>query len=326
MDKETSLARDSLLPSGFSDVLFPQGGHLHHEMSLLVNSFQEHGYRYIDAPLLEFEENYLKAANYSLQDQCFRMMDPQSKKMMVVRPDMTPQVARIASTRLSREERPLRLCYSGTCITVVPVSAEETRRQIVQTGLELIGPDSAHADVEVLQIGAQALRAIGIEDVSFDLTMPQFVPRWLDEKKIPKEEQEQLLKALESKDISTISNWGNACRPHLLSLLDASGDEQRALSILDGLKLPQKSARIYQRFKQTIMQLRRICPDLRITIDLADFKGWRYHTGVCVALFSGNYAQELGRGGRYLCQNGEPAFGLTLRPDVLLPMSHIVSH
>lgn len=73
--------------------------------------------------------------------------------MMVLRPDITPQIARMAATRVAGSPRPLRVSYAGPCVVVAPVAAEESSRQIMQTGIELIGPDSPEADAEVMSIG-----------------------------------------------------------------------------------------------------------------------------------------------------------------------------
>src|SRR6185437_2062742 len=91
------------------------------------------------------------------------------------RADMTPQVARIATTRLKDAARPLRLCYAGQ---VLRVGGSEIRpeRQVGQVGAELIGSDAVAADLEVVAVAAEALVALGIAGLSVDLTLPTLVP------------------------------------------------------------------------------------------------------------------------------------------------------
>ena len=107
-----------------------------------------HGYERVKPPLVEFEENLLSGAGAAMAQDTFRLMDPISQRMIGLRADMTPQVARIAATRLANAPRPLRLCYAGQ---VLRVKGSELRpeRQVGQVGAELIGADAAAADVEV---------------------------------------------------------------------------------------------------------------------------------------------------------------------------------
>ena len=100
--------------------------------------------------------------------------------MMGLRADMTPQVARIATTRLAHAPRPLRLSYAGQCLRVRG-SQLAPERQVAQAGIELIGADSPEADAEIVLVGAEALAAVGLTRLSFDLTLPTLVPALLDE-------------------------------------------------------------------------------------------------------------------------------------------------
>jgi ATP phosphoribosyltransferase regulatory subunit len=106
----------------------------------------------------------------------------------------------------------------------------------------------------------------------------------------------------------------------LIALLDATGAAEHTVAQLAELTLPPKARIVLDRLIDTVAAVREICPDLRMTVDPVEFRGWKYHTGVCVTLFAVGRSEELGRGGRYLCNDNEPACGLTLRPDVLFRM------
>jgi ATP phosphoribosyltransferase regulatory subunit len=101
-------------------------------------------------------------------------------------------------------------------------------------------------------------------------------------------------------------------------LLLASGSADRALAALASANLPDAARRLAQRLADTVAEIRAHAPALRLTIDPVEFRGFRYETGICVTVYAPGRHQELGRGGRYLCGETEPAIGLTLFPDALL--------
>jgi len=170
----------ALLPSGFRDVLPPEAEAEALAVETLMGVFAAHGYQRVKPPLLEFEEGFLSGAGGALAEYTFRLMDPLSHRMMALRSDTTPQVARIAATRLADAPRPLRLSYAGQCLRVRG-SQLSPDRQIARAGIELIGADSPAADAELVLVAAEALAALGLAEVSFDLTLPPFIPALLTE-------------------------------------------------------------------------------------------------------------------------------------------------
>src|SRR5579875_1481419 len=157
----------ALLPAGLRDLLPPDAETEARAVEAIMAAFAVHGYQRVKPPLLEFEDSLLAGAGADLADQTFRLMDPESRRMMGLRADMTPQVARIAATRLAGVPRPLRLSYAGQCLRVHGGQLAPDR-QMTQAGIELIGTDSTEADAEIVLVGAEALAALGLARVSFD--------------------------------------------------------------------------------------------------------------------------------------------------------------
>ena len=108
----------ALLPGGLIDLLPPDAEIEAEAVSAVMAVFAAHGYQRVKPPLLEFEDGLLTGSGAAMADQTFRLMDPESRRMMGLRADMTPQVARIARTRLAHAPRPLRLSYAGQCLRV----------------------------------------------------------------------------------------------------------------------------------------------------------------------------------------------------------------
>ncbi len=285
-------------------------------VSAVMGVFSGHGYQRVKPPLMEFEEGLLAGSGSAMAEQTFRLMDPESRRMMGVRADMTPQIARIASTRLAGQPRPLRLSYAGQCLRV-HASQLQPDRQVAQAGIELIGVDNPAADAEVVLLAAEALAAVGLDRISFDVTLPSLAPTLLDEAGIDGSARARLVHALDRKDAAAVAQGGGAIAGLLAELLLAAGPVGPALGVLEKARLGPASRPLYERLAATVAAIEAQA-ELRLTLDPLEFRGFRYHTGICVTVFAPGHYEELGRGGRYLSGDGEPATGITLYPDAML--------
>jgi ATP phosphoribosyltransferase regulatory subunit len=307
----------ALLPAGLRDLLPPDAETEASAVEALMTVFAAHGYQRVKPPLLEFEDSLLAGSGVAVADQTFRLMDPDSQRMMGLRADTTPQVARIAVTRLGGAPRPLRLSYAGQCLRVRGNQLAPDR-QVAQAGVELIGHDSPEADAETVVVAAEALAAVGLTRVSFDLTLPMLVPSLLDGAGFIGPGRVALSRALDRKDAAAVSRHGGGLAPTLTELLLAAGPADRALEALAEARLPGLAGALAERVAETVAAIRAAAPALRLTVDPVEFRGFRYETGVSVTVYAPGRHEELGRGGRYICGENEPATGLTLYPDAIL--------
>jgi ATP phosphoribosyltransferase regulatory subunit len=307
----------ALLPAGLRDLLPPDAETEASAVGALLRVFAGHGYQRVKPPLMEFEDSLLAATGAAMADQVFRLMDPDTHRMMAIRADMTPQIARIAATRMAHAQRPLRLSYNGQCLRVRATQLDPDR-QIAQAGIELIGPDSPQADAEILAVGAEALAALGLTRLSFDLTMPPLVPTLLEESGVTGEARSRLIFALDRKDAAAVAEHGGTLAATLTDLLLAAGPVPRALEALACAHLTPCARVLAQRLHDTVVAIQARAPGLKLTVDPVEFRGLKYHTGVCFTVYAPGHHEELGRGGRYICGDGEPATGLTIYPDAML--------
>ena len=127
-----------------------------------------------------------------------------------------------------------------------------------------------------------------------------------------------LTRALDRKDAAAVAEHGGALARLLTELLLVAGPVAPALEMLEAARLPPLAAALCARLHQTVQAILHQAPDVRLTLDPIEFRGLRYHTGVCVTVFAPGRREELGRGGRYVSGDGEPAGGLTLYPDAML--------
>jgi ATP phosphoribosyltransferase regulatory subunit len=311
------LPNPALLPAGLRDLLPPDAETEASAVEALMDVFAAHGYQRVKPPLLEFEDSLLAGSGAAVAEQTFRLMDPDSQRMMGLRADTTPQVARIATTRLVHAPRPLRLSYAGQCLRVRG-SQIAPDRQIAQAGIELIGHDSPEADAEIILVAAEALAAIGLNRISFDLTLPMLAPTLMDAAGITGTARTALARALDRKDAAEVAAHGGTLAPVLTELLLASGPADRALTTLRAAKLGGAGRALASRLADAVAAIRTRNPSLRLTVDPVEFRGFRYENGVSVSIFAPGKHEVLGRGGRYICGDAEPATGLTLYPDAIL--------
>lgn len=306
------LASKSLLPNGLRDGLPPDAAHEADIHNLVLATFAARGYERVEPPLVEFEESLLNGAGEALALSTFRLMDPVSQRMMGVRADMTPQIARIATTRLRKAPRPLRLSYGGPVLRVRgnPLQPE---REFRQAGVELIGAEESAADCEVVLLAFEALKAAGVKQLSVDLTLPTLVPGVCAELSLDAAKIRKIRTALDRKDAAALAAIGGKAAGMLGRLLESAGPVERALPVLQAASLPSAPAAERARLVQVVEVLGREAPELDITVDPVENRGFEYHSGLSFTFFARGVRGELGRGGRYLAGHaGEPSTGFSL--------------
>lgn len=308
----------ALLPSGLADLLPPDAGREETATRRMLDCFAEYGYERIKPPLLEFEDGLLDGAGAVHADQTFRLMDPASRRMLGVRADITPQIARIASSRLAAAPRPLRLCYAGE---VLRVRGAQLRagRQFRQVGAELVGAgNAAMGDAEAILMAADAIARLGVAGLSVDVNTPTLARAVCDSFAAAEADRARIALALRRKDGAALRTVGGPAVPVLDRLLAAAGAAGRGLARLSGVELPAPARALADRLAEVVELVAAGAPDLPLTIDPLESRGFEYHTGVSFTLFARGQRGELGSGGRYRTAGGEPATGFTMFTDALL--------
>lgn len=315
---DTPAPHPALLPAGFRDVLPPEGAQEARSVETIMDCFESYGYQRVKTPLVEFEETLFAGGGAATADQTFRLMDPGSQRMMGLRADTTPQIGRLAANRLASAPRPLRLAYAGQCLRVRGTHLQP-ERQIGQAGIELIGCDSAEADAEVILTAAAALAAVGLPDISIDLTAPRLVLFLMAQ--IEHQHRIALSRALDRKDRAAVLGFAGPQIGLLVQLLEATGPAERVIPALLAIDLPDVAKSHAVRLAETVAAIHFQNPGLALTVDPIEFRGYQYHTGICTTVFAPGRQAELGRGGRYSSGNAEPAAGITLYPDTIVQVA-----
>ena len=309
------------LPPGFHDALPPQAEREEEVIARLMALFHQHGYDRVRPSLVEYERSLFAAPDSeALRRRSLRISDPQSGRMLAVRPDITLQLRRLASTRLASQPRPLRLSYAGQALRLTG-SALRPARQISQAGLELIGwPATAapQASFEVLDAVLAALDAIGLARVTLDWVLPTLMPRFLAAAGLDREQRDALLTALDGKDTVQITALAGPHAEALQALRRAAGPWRDAWSALQQhaaiaplltpelTYLPALAERLEERW-----------PEAQLMLDPLERRGFQYQTGLSFSLFAPGLRGEIGRGGHYRIGE-EWAVGASLYVDSIL--------
>ena len=305
-----SQTQKGLLPAGLSDILYPKAQDQAKKIENLLDVFSNYGYLRVKPPLVEYEETLLSdGPGTMLKDSTFRIMDPLSQKMMALRSDVTAQISRIASTRLSHLARPLRLSYSGDVLRVKGDSFN-TERQKTQVGAELIGLENEFCDAEIILICLKALKSINIENITIDINLPFLREYFL--KDLSFSLKEEINKAIDLRDKKSLKKIKFNYSKIILDLMESSGDYSSATNFLSKLKLEGFINDVRDYYLGVIDIVAKNDSSIKISIDPLENRGFNYHTGLSFTIFSENLKGEIAKGGRYKTLNGETAIGCTI--------------
>jgi len=300
-----------LLPENISDVLPREARRLEATRRALLDLYSGYGYELVIPPLIEYVDSLLTGTGSDLDLRTFKLVDQASGRMLGLRADATPQVARIDAHILNRPGV-ARLCYSGSVLHARPQHPLAVREPL-QVGAELYGAAGSAADLEVLEIAVASLRTAGLARATIDLGHTGVVRALLDLAQLPAEAEDDILAALSTKDtpalIECVAGVTATVREGLIALSRLGGGVQ---TIAAARKALPGVAPIAAALDGLDMLAARCGAD-EVTIDLADLHGYRYLTGVTFAVHAPELANAVLRGGRY--DNIGKAFGRA-RPAV----------
>ncbi len=328
-------------PEGIEDLLPPQAEKLEFYRRELLDLYAASGYELIKPPVAEFVDSLLTGSGRDLSRETCTFVDQESGRTMGVRADTTPQVARIAASRLkAREGAPLRLCYAGDTLKARHNRARGSRNPY-QVGVELFNVPGAAGDAEILLLLLESMDALGLAPVTLSLGHAGLIKRILAACSLPQSEAEALLAHLNHKRYPAYRQWLEANLQHIPYDLQAlftdwfelSGE---AASVIDQAKAllaayPDMIAEL-DAVARLLPLLNAAAPHVRVFADLAEIRGYSYHTGLMFSTYvvdDYDRALVVARGGRYdgiaeafdnpMCATG---FSLDLRAvlDLLAPV------
>ena len=306
-------ASAALLPEGLRDTLPP---HADMEAVLLDRLFavlSGNGYERVRTPLAEFDRKLVPSVNPGgTRTEPFQFMDPASRRRLNLRADITPQVSRLAATRLAQWPRPLRLSYSGP---VLRVKGSQIRadREFLQVGAELIGSAAPPAVREVILLAVDALKALGLQGIALDLVTPDLLTDLAASEGLGPADTAMLLEAFDTKDAGALEALPAAAT--WAGLLDVVGPLDRALEALQALALPE-TAQESCGFLAAVARDLPLPPDVGASFDPGELRGFEFQHRLGFSLFADGVRGEVARGGCYFIDrpdgSREPAVGFSI--------------
>lgn len=295
-----------LLPEGIGEVLPEQAAHLENLRRKLLDTFACWGYQLVIPPFVDFLDSLLTGSGHDLDLQTFKLTDQLSGEMLGVRADMTPQVARIDAHHL-QHDGPTRLCYAGTVLHAVGDPLEKSRSPM-QIGAELYGHAGLESDYEVIRLMLEMLAISGLQNVHLDLGHVAIYRALAEQAGLNQQQESELFDVLQRKARTELVELlaGFAIDERFQAIFNAlpklnGGREvlDKADAVLAGLPCSGMIGAALADLRGIADKLRRDFPGLSVSFDLAELRGYHYHTGMVFAAFVPALGKEIARGGRY---------------------------
>ncbi|MGC2047614.1 MAG: ATP phosphoribosyltransferase regulatory subunit [Gallionella sp.] len=289
-----------LLPEYVEDMLPDEAWRVEQMRAQFLELLRKSGYQLVSPPLLEYAESLLIDDSRDVDLRTFKLVDQLSGRTLALRADITPQVARIDAHLLNRQGV-TRLCYAGSVLHTQPVGLTRTR-ELLQIGAELYGHSGLESDLEIQQLMLQSLILLGIKDVHLDLGHVGVFRALVSHAKLHKDLEGELFIALQSKDSAAlqalVQPLDAKLRSTLLAMPALYGDCDDVLARARKL-LPK-----HPEITSALDALQTVSGKLRslvssVGIDLADLRGYHYHSGMVFAAYHAGSHDAIALGGRY---------------------------
>jgi ATP phosphoribosyltransferase regulatory subunit len=292
-----------LLPEGVEEILPPKAMQLEHLRRTILDLFSTWGYEFVIPPMIEYLESLLTGTGEDLDLKTFKLIDQLSGRLMGIRADITPQVARIDAHLLKRDT-PTRLCYLGSVLHSRPSKSGETRSPL-QVGAELYGHEGVASDIEIVKLMLATLQQVGVGQTYIDLGHIGIFRTLSSSSTLNKEQQAAVFEALQRKAKDELKalykSWNvtDDASNALLDLVDLNGDVS-VLTEAEKLfkKLSPEVANYISELKVLADSIKDES-DISINIDLAELRGYNYHTGMVYTAFVPDHGEGIAFGGRY---------------------------
>ena len=286
-----------VLPDHIADVLPSEARHIEELRRLLLDTARSYGFELVSPPLLEHIESLLTGTGKALDLQTFKLVDQISGRMMGLRADTTPQVARIDAHLLNRVGV-TRLCYCGPVLHTRPDRPHATREPL-QLGAEIYGHAGLEADLEVLHLALDCLQAAQMGAVLVDLADARIVGALLEGLSLTDVTRGEVYAALASKNSALLAelvkNFPADIQSGLISLINLYGDASVLTKALQELPAKPQIQLAIEQLKWLSDQL----PQVTFQFDLADARGYAYYSGLRFAIYAKGASDAVIRGGRY---------------------------
>lgn len=324
-----------LLPEGVEEILPTEASHIEGLRRRILDIFRLWGYDFVITPPVEYLDSLLVGTGQDLRLQTFTLTDQLTGHLMGVRADMTPQVSRIDAHSLLREGIS-RLCYQGTVLHTKP-DAFGVGRSPIQVGAECFGHAGIESDVEILCLADEVLRAAGVQNPTLDLGHVGVFQSLMKVCELTPQQEKTFLDALQRKaktELTAALEHYSLAKP-VKALLSELPNFHGGLEVLEAARQQIKAlGSVSQGLLNALDELEAIAAaseerlEARLYFDLAELRGYHYHTGMVFNAYAPGYGQAIARGGRYDAigehfGRARPATGFSTDLNTLAALSEV---
>ena len=291
------------LPKGAKIYLPDEAAQKRRVEAELWNVFRKWGYREIVTSAYEYFDVLAQGTDQELQERMFRMVDRESGRLLALRADVTPQIARIVASRMREESKPLRLAYV-TNVFRYDEPHVGRYREFHQAGVELIGLPNPEGDAELIAMTVEGLRALGLERFQLDVGQADFFRGLLEDLSLDEGRSAELRSALGRKDVSALERIvaGLGAPAAVGELLLALPSLYGRADVLDRAELLVKNPRSEAALKN-LAEVYRLLTVYglaeSVLLDLGEVSGFDYYSGVHFEAYVSGLGAPLAGGGRY---------------------------
>lgn len=318
-----------ILPEGIEEILPSQSIQLEKICRQCIDYFLLWGYEFVIPPLIEYLEPLLIYNEEDLDLQTFKLIDQLNGRLMGVRADITPQIARIDAHILKREA-PTRMCYLGEVYRTRPERVGASRNPL-QIGAELYGHAGHDSDFEIINLLIMSLQHIGLKNFHINIGHLGIYSFLADNMALKDWQRAEIFNKLQTKATDEIKDllqqWhiDKQLTQDMLHLIELNGEPKTTLK--KAINLFQGKDTILSYINDLSYMIDRIyeCHDVELSVDLADSHGYHYHTGILFMAYANHSLDKIGLGGRYdnvskAFGRDRPATGFSLDAKVLLSL------
>ena len=306
----------NIIPEGFKDDVTFQVETEHKFKNIIIELFQNSGFKLVKTPLIEYAET-------DLDGNIFKIITNKNNKELIIRDDITMQVARLSQTRLLNKKRPLKLCYYGEVVRKKGTMLRP-ERQFLQIGAECIGESSFLADIEMMDLAYSALNSVGIKDITIEISSRIFFDHFINSFKGLKLINE-IKRLIKLKDLNSLLNiLDKKKHTYIENIFACTGAYQNKKKNLDKLQVNKSTTKEIENLKNIINGFSIKNKNIKIFLDLCEIDDKNYHSGLRFTFFANDVRGEIAKGGRYLVQNinqNNEATGFTCYMDTILRAS-----
>ena len=310
-----------VFPEGLK-VLLPEDARKEEHITRRINDFfYKNGYQPVKTPLMEYEKKERSEFFNPSEQDSFMLVEPETKKVLVLRSDITAQVANLASSKLKSYNRPLRLCYSGEVLRNSK-NIYQTDRQFKQIGAEIIGAPGNKGLIEIIDITVSVLKNLNINNINIDFSLPS-ISRYIDssvnfETKIGRKVKE----SIDNKDISLIKSKKY---DYINGIINLSGPINNLKMNLKKYIFPKEIKYIIKKFFLIYNELNKKIPKLNITIDMTEGKSFLKYKNLGFKIYNKDNASVIAIGGDYMINEKESGLGISLMINKISDVMHYSS-